>query len=93
MTGPTSAANSVAIENIRFEVVPCLPYSLDLAPADFWFLQLSGNISNEISHVMKFILVQGIGFETTLMVMSLINLFSAGSVELKERETIWQNEI
>ena len=42
---------------------------------------------------MKFILVQGIGFETTLMLMGLINLLSAGSVELNERETIWQNEI
>jgi len=93
MTGTTSAASSVAIENIRFEVVPCLPYSLDLAPADFWFLQLARNISNEISHVMKFILVQGIGFETTMMVMGLINLIIAGSVELNERETIWQNEI
>ena len=64
-----------------------------MAPADLWFLQISRNISNEISHVMKFILVQGIGFETTLMLMGLINLLSAGSVELNERETIWQNEI
>jgi hypothetical protein len=85
MIGPTSAASSVAIENIRFEVVPCLPYCLDLAAANFRFLQLSRNISNEISHAMKFILVQGIGFETTLMVVGLINLLSAGSIELNER--------
>jgi hypothetical protein len=81
VSGPTSAANSAAIENIRFEV-PCLPYGLDLAPADFRSLQLSTNISNEISHVMKFNLVQGIGFENILMVMGLINLLIAGSVEL-----------
>ena len=93
MSGHTSAANSAAIESIRFEVVPCLPYGLDLAPADFWSLQLSRNISNEMSHVMKFNLVQGIGFENTLIVMGLINLLSTDSVELNERKTVWQNEI
>ena len=93
VSGPASAANSAAIENIRFEVVPCLPCGLDLAPADFWPLWLSRNISNEISHVMKFNPVQGIGFENTLIVMGLINLLNAGSVEWNERETIWQIEI
>jgi len=93
MSGSTSAANSAAIENIRFEVFHCLPYGLDLAPADFWPLQVARNISNEISHVMKFNLVQGIGFENTQMVMGVINLLIAGSVEWNQRETIWQNEI
>jgi hypothetical protein len=92
VSGPASAASSAAIENIRFEV-PCLPSGLDLAPADFWPLRLSRNISNEISHVMKFNLVQRNGFENTLIVMGLINLLSAGGVEWNERETIWQNEI
>jgi hypothetical protein len=90
---PVSAASSAAIENVRFEVVPCLPSGLDLAPADFWPLRLSRNISNEISHIMKFNLVQGNGFENTLIVMGLINLLSAGGVEWNERETIWRNEI
>jgi hypothetical protein len=34
-TPHTSVATSVAIESIRFEVVPHLPDSLDLAPSDF----------------------------------------------------------
>ena len=69
MSGPTSATNSAVIENIRCEVVPCLPYGLDLAPADFWSLQLSRNISNEISHIKKFNVEQGIGFENTELVL------------------------
>jgi hypothetical protein len=88
LSGPTSAASSAAIENIRFEVVSYLRYDLDLAPADFWSLQLSRNITNEISHVMKCNLVQEIGFENILMVIGLINLLSAVSVELNEREMI-----
>lgn len=96
MSGPASATTSATIENVRFEVVPRLPYSLDLASADFWFVQPSRNISNDISHVMKFNLVQVNVFENTLKVctvMGLINLLSTGSVELNERETVWQNEI
>jgi hypothetical protein len=58
-----------------------------------WNLQLSRNISNDISHVMKFNLVQGNGFENTLAVVGFINLLSTVSVELYERETMWQNEI
>ena len=32
----TIAAISAATENIEFLVVPCPPYSPDLAPSDFW---------------------------------------------------------
>ena len=35
----TSAATSVAIKSIRFEVVPHPPYSLDLTPSDLWLLR------------------------------------------------------
>jgi hypothetical protein len=36
-TPHTNAASSALIENIQFEVVPCPPYSPDLALSDFWF--------------------------------------------------------
>ena len=39
-TPHTSVATSVAIESIRFEVVPHLPDCLDLARSDFGCLQL-----------------------------------------------------
>jgi transposase len=32
----TSYATSAVIESTRFEIVPHPPYSLDLAPSDFW---------------------------------------------------------
>jgi transposase len=32
----TSYATSVVIESTRFEIVPHPPYSLHLAPSDFW---------------------------------------------------------
>jgi hypothetical protein len=35
-TPHTDVATSAAIESITFQVAPHTPYSLDLAPSDFW---------------------------------------------------------
>ena len=51
----TSVAPSVAVESIRFKIVPHPPYSPVWHRLDFGCSQLSRNISKEfISHVMKF---------------------------------------
>jgi hypothetical protein len=47
----TSVATSVAIESIRFEFVPHLSTSLDLALSDFGCLQLSRHFSKEFFHI------------------------------------------
>jgi hypothetical protein len=92
------AVTSAVIELIRFEVVPHLAYSQDLAPSDFWlFAALKKHLKGIHFTCDKEVqLIQESDFENGLkssIVTGLKNFFSAGSLVLNERETAWKNEV
>jgi hypothetical protein len=86
----TSVATSVAIESIRFEVVPHLPNSLDLTPSDIGCLQLSRHASKEFLHMWC-----RNGFRNSLKNSTLMgskNMFSSNGFLLHLRDSTWENE-
>jgi hypothetical protein len=93
----TSAVTSAVRESIGFEVVPHPPYSLDLAPSDFWlFAALKKPLRGIQSHVMKNFKLLQENFENSLqsyIALGLKNLFKAGGVKLNKRETTLKNEV
>lgn len=93
----TSAATTAALEGIGFEVVPHPSYSSDLAPSDFWILQLSKNTSSEFtSHVVqKFKLLRKNALKNNLKISPATfseNLFIAGEVVSDKRKTRPKNK-